>query len=90
MFKCLIIDFFLNFDFAFAIFRALNNMNLKHLKMLEEKNDNLSMNLNETDGSVENVLQDVAQTEIQEIAEPTENLVSEMETAPEAIEEEVP
>ncbi len=61
-------------------------MNLKHLKMLEEKNDNLSMNLNETDGSVENVLQDVAQTEI---AEPTEDLVLEMETAPEAIEEEV-
>ena len=64
-------------------------MNLKHLKMLEEKNDNLSMNLNETDGNVENVAQEVAQTEIQEIAEPTENLVSEMETAPEAIEEEV-
>jgi hypothetical protein len=57
--------------------------------MLEEKNDNLSMNLNETDGNVENVSQEVAQTEIQEIAEPTENLVSEIETAPEAIEEEV-
>ncbi len=64
-------------------------MNLKHLKMLEEKNDNLSMNLNEADGNVENVSQEVAQTEIQEIAEPTENLVSEIETAPEAIEEEV-
>ncbi len=86
---CLIIEISLNFDFAFAIFRALNNMNLKHLKMLEEKNDNLSMNLNETDGNVENVSQEVTQTEIQEIAEPTENLVSEMETAPEAIEEEV-
>ena len=47
------------------------------------------MNLNETDGNVENVSQEVAQTEIQEIAEPTENLVSEMETASEAIEEEV-
>jgi hypothetical protein len=57
--------------------------------MLEEKNDNLSMNLNETDGNVENGSQEVAQTEIQEIAEPTENLVSDMETAPEAIEEEV-
>jgi hypothetical protein len=57
--------------------------------MLEEKNDNLSMNLNETDGNLENVSQEVAQTEIQEIAEPTENLVSEIETAPEAIEEEV-
>ena len=64
-------------------------MNLKHLKMLEEKNDNLSMNLNEADGNVENVSQEVAQTEIQEIAEPTENLVSKMETAPEAVEEEV-
>jgi hypothetical protein len=86
---CLIIEISLNFDFAFVIFRALNNMNLKHLKMLEEKNDNLSMNLNEADGNVENVSQEVAQTEIQEIAEPTENLVSEIETAPEAIEEEV-
>ena len=86
---CLIIEISLNFDFAFVIFRAIINMNLKHLKMLEEKNDNLSMNLNETDGNVENVSQEVAQTEIQEIAEPTENLVSEMETAPEAIEEEV-
>jgi hypothetical protein len=49
-------------------------MNLKHLKMLEEKNDNLSVNLNETDGSVENVSQEATQTEIQEIAEPTEEV----------------
>ena len=62
-------------------------MNLKHLKMLEEKNDNLSMNLNETDGSVENVTQEVEQTEIQEITEPTENLDLEIETSPEEIEE---
>ena len=62
-------------------------MNLKHLKMLEEKNDNLSTKLDETDGSVENVTQEVAQTEIQEITETTENLVSEMETSPEEIEE---
>ena len=62
-------------------------MNLKHLKMLEEKNDNLSMNLNETDGNVENVSQEAAQTEIIEITEPAENLVSEMETVHEAIEE---
>ncbi len=64
-------------------------MNLKHLIMLEEKNDNLSMIINKTDGNVENVSQEVTQPEIQEIAEPTENLVSDMETAPEAIEEEV-
>ena len=64
-------------------------MNLKHLKMLEEKNDNLSMNLNETDGNVENVAQEVAQTEIQEITEPTENLVSEIETSPEEVVDEV-
>ena len=62
-------------------------MNLKHLKMLEEKNDNLSTKLDETDGSVENVTQEVAQTEIQEITETTENLVSEMEASPEEIEE---
>jgi len=62
-------------------------MNLKHLKMLEEKNDNLSTKLDKTDGSVENVTQEVAQTEIQEIIETTENLVSEMETSPEEIEE---
>ena len=77
----------MNFDFAFIIFRTLNNMNLKHLKMLEEKNDNLSTKLDETDGSVENVTQEVAQTEIQEITETTENLVSEMEASPEEIEE---
>jgi len=62
-------------------------MNLKHLKMLEEKNDNLSTKLDKTDGSVENETQEVAQTEIQEIIETTENLVSEMETSPEEIEE---
>jgi len=62
-------------------------MNLKHLKMLEEKNDNLSTKLDKTDGSLENVTQEVAQTEIQEIIETTENLVSEMETSPEEIEE---
>ena len=61
-------------------------MNLKHLKMLEEKNDNLSMNLNETDGSLENVSQEVTQTEI---TEPTENLITEIETAPESIEQEI-
>jgi hypothetical protein len=61
-------------------------MNLKHLKMLEEKNDNLSMNLNETDGNLKNVSQEVTQTEI---TEPTENLVTEIETAPEAIEQEI-
>lgn len=64
-------------------------MNLKHLIMLKEKNDNLSMNLNETDGNVENVAQEVAQTEIQEIAERRENLVSDMETSPEAIKDEL-
>ena len=57
-------------------------MNLKHLKMLEEKNDNLSVNLNETDGSVENVSQEAAQTEIQEIAEPTDDQVEIVEVAP--------
>ena len=62
-------------------------MNLKHLKMLEEKNDNLSVNLNETDGSVENVSQEVAQTEIQEIAEPTEDQVEIIEVAPMTSEE---
>jgi len=62
-------------------------MNLKHLKMLEEKNDNLSVNLNETDGSVENVSQEAAQTEIQEIAEPTDEQVETIEVTPVTLEE---
>jgi hypothetical protein len=62
-------------------------MNLKHLKMLEEKNDNLSVNLNETDGSVENVSQEAAQTEIAEITEPTEEQVEIIEVAAETSEE---
>jgi hypothetical protein len=62
-------------------------MNLKHLKMLEEKNDNLSVNLNETDGSLENVSLEVSQTEVQEIAEPIEDQVEIIEVAPSTPEE---
>lgn len=62
-------------------------MNLKHLKMLEEKNDNLSVNLEETDGSVENVSQEAAQIEIAEITEPTEEQVEIIEVATETQEE---
>ena len=44
--------------------------------MLEEKNDNLSVQKNETDGSVENETQEVFQTEAQEVDEtPTETIV---------------
>ena len=46
--------------------------------MLEEKNDNLSVELNETDGSVENESQEVIQTEAQEIAiTPAETIIEE-------------
>jgi hypothetical protein len=62
-------------------------MNLKHLKMLEEKNDNLSVNLNETDGSLENVSLEVSQTEVQEITEPIEEQVEIIEVAPSTPEE---
>ena len=55
--------------------------------MLEEKNDNLSMYLNETDGNLENVSQIVTQSEIYEIKEPTENKFSEMDICHEEIEE---
>jgi hypothetical protein len=44
--------------------------------MLEEKNDNLSVELNETDGSVENESQEVIQIETQEVEEtPTETII---------------
>ncbi len=44
--------------------------------MLEEKNDNLSVELNETDGSVENESQEVIQTEVAEVKEtPTETII---------------
>jgi hypothetical protein len=39
--------------------------------MLEEKNDNLSVETNETDGSVENGSQEVIQTEAHEVEEVT-------------------
>ena len=55
--------------------------------MLEEKNDNLSVNLNETDGSVENVSQEATQTEIAEITEPTEEQLEIIEVATETTEE---
>jgi hypothetical protein len=64
-------------------------MNLKHLKMLEEKNDNLSVNLNETDGSEENVSQEATQTEIAEITEPAEEQIEIIEVATETQEEKI-
>ena len=47
--------------------------------MLEEKNDNLSVELNKTDGSVENESQEVIQTEVAEIKETTTETIIEVE-----------
>ena len=57
--------------------------------MLEEKNDNLSVQLNETDGNVENESQEVIQPEVEEVEEvPTEPIAEfEIEVAEEVIEE---
>ena len=59
--------------------------------MLEEKNDNLSVEQNETDGSVENGSQEVVQTEAQEVEEVTTEPITaiEIEVAEEVTEEEV-
>jgi hypothetical protein len=59
--------------------------------MLEEKNDNLSVEQNETDGSVENGSQEVVQTEVQEVEEVTTEPIAaeEIEVAEEVTEEEV-
>ena len=59
--------------------------------MLEEKNDNLSVEQNETDGSVENGSQEVVQTEAQEVEEVTTEPIAavEIEVAEEVTEEEV-
>lgn len=54
--------------------------------MLEEKNDNLSVQLNETDGNVENESQEVIQPEVEEVpSEPIAEL--EIEVAEVVIEE---
>ena len=53
--------------------------------MLEEKNDNLSVSQNETDGSVENESQEVVQTEAQAIEEVVTEPITEVEN--EVIEE---
>lgn len=53
--------------------------------MLEEKNDNLSVSQNETDGSVENESQEVVQTEAQVIEEVVTEPITEVEN--EVIEE---
>ena len=57
--------------------------------MLEEKNDNLSVQLNETDGNVENESQEVIQPEVEEVEEvPTEPIAElEIEVAEVVIEE---
>ena len=57
--------------------------------MLEEKNDNLSVQINETDGNVENESQEVIQPEVEEIEEvPTEQIAEfEIEVAEVVIEE---
>ena len=57
--------------------------------MLEEKNDNLSVQLNETDGNVENESQEVIQPEVEEVEEiPTEPIAEfEIEDAEVVIEE---
>jgi hypothetical protein len=59
--------------------------------MLEEKNDNLSVEQNETDGSVENGSQEVIQTEAQEIEEDTKEpiVTEEVEVEAEVNEEAV-
>ena len=59
--------------------------------MLEEKNDNLSVEQNETDGSVKNGSQEVVQTEAQEVEEVTTEPIAaeEIEVAEEVTEEEV-
>ena len=59
--------------------------------MLEEKNDNLSVEQNETDGSVENGSLEVVQTEAQEVEEVTTEPIAavEIEVAEEVTEEEV-
>lgn len=59
--------------------------------MLEEKNDNLSIEQNETDGSVENGSQEVVQTEAQEVEKVTTEPIAavEIEVAEEVTEEEV-
>jgi len=59
--------------------------------MLEEKNDNLSVEQNETDGSVENGSQEVVETEAQEVEEVTTEPIAavEIEMAEEVTEEEV-
>jgi hypothetical protein len=59
--------------------------------MLEEKNDNLSVEQNETDGSVENGSQEVVQTEAQEVEKVTTEPIAavEIEVAEEVTEEEV-
>ncbi len=57
--------------------------------MLEEKNDNLSVQLNEADGNVENESQEVIQPEVEEVEEvPTEPIAElEIEVAEVVIEE---
>jgi hypothetical protein len=57
--------------------------------MLEEKNDNLSVQLNETDGNLENESQEVIQPEVEEVEEvPTEPIAElEIEVAEVVIEE---
>jgi hypothetical protein len=59
--------------------------------MLEEKNDNLSVEQNVTDGSVENGSQEVVQTEVEEVEEVTTEPIAaeEIEVAEEVTEEEV-
>jgi hypothetical protein len=47
--------------------------------MLEEKNDNLSVETNETDGSVENGSQEVIQTEAQEVEEVSTDPIADLE-----------
>ena len=48
--------------------------------MLEEKNDNLSVQQNETDGSVENETQEVFQTEAHEVDEKTVNFWNQLKS----------
>ena len=59
--------------------------------MLEEKNDNLSVDQNETDGSVENGSQEVVQSEAQEVEEVTTEPIAsvEIEVAEEVTEKEI-
>ena len=47
--------------------------------MLEEKNDNLSVQLNETDGNVENESQEVIQPEVEEVEEVPMEPIAELE-----------